>query len=120
MINVTSAVVALFHFYFLYLEMFLWDTDKGRKAFKMTAEFSKQSRVLAANQGLYNGFLAIGIVWGLLKINYENADCGSEILKFFLGCVIVAGVYGGFTVSMKIMILQTLPALIAFAFLSLA
>ena len=101
-------LVALEHLYFLYLEMFLWTTPKGLKVFGNTAEKAEASRVLAANQGLYNGFLAAGLLWGLA---YPGA-AGVHIQMFFLACVIVAGIYGGFTVKMKIMYLQAGPALL--------
>ncbi|MFH1870241.1 MAG: DUF1304 domain-containing protein [Pseudomonadota bacterium] len=100
--------VALEHLYFLYLEMFLWTTPKGLKIFGNTAEKAESSRVLAANQGLYNGFLAAGLLWGL---GYAGA-AGVHIQMFFLGCVIVAGIYGGLTVKMRIMYLQAGPALL--------
>jgi len=103
---VLCALVALLHLYFLVLEMFLWDTPAGRKAFGTTPEFSAASKVLAANQGLYNGFLAAGLVWGLV-------GAGAAVLVFFLACVIVAGVYGAATVSRKIFFVQALPALLA-------
>jgi putative membrane protein len=102
-------LVALEHLYFLYLEMFLWTTPKGLKVFGNTAEKAEASKVLAANQGLYNGFLAAGLLWGL---TYPNAAAGVHIQLFFLACVIVAGVYGGMTVSKRIMFLQGGPALL--------
>lgn len=100
--------VALEHLYFLYLEMFLWTTPKGLKIFGNTAEKAESSRVLAANQGLYNGFLAAGLIWGLAY----PGTAGTHIQMFFLGCVIVAGVYGGLTVKMRIAYLQAGPALL--------
>lgn len=108
--NVFVALVALLHIYFLILEMFLWDTPYGRKTFKLTPEFSAASKTLAANQGLYNGFLAAGLIWGLLL-----GPAGLAIKVFFLGCVIVAGVYGAATVGKKILFVQALPAAIALA-----
>ena len=104
------ALVAALHVYFLILEMFLWDTPKGRKVFGTTPEFSAASKTLAANQGLYNGFLAAGLVWGLLL-----GPAGQSIQIFFLACVIVAGVYGAATVGKKILFVQALPAAIALA-----
>ena len=101
-------LVALEHLYFLYLEMFLWTTPKGLKIFGNTAEKAEGSRVLAANQGLYNGFLAAGLLWGLV---YPGA-AAIHIQMFFLACVIVAGIYGGLTVKMRIMYLQAGPALL--------
>ena len=101
-------LVALEHLYFLYLEMFLWTTPKGLKIFGNTAEKAASSRVLAANQGPYNGFLAAGLLWGLV---YPGA-AAIHIQMFFLVCVIVAGIYGGFTVKMRIMYLQAGPALL--------
>ncbi len=108
--NVLVALVAALHVYFLILEMFLWDTPRGRKVFGTTPEFSAASKTLAANQGLYNGFLAAGLVWGLLL-----GAAGEPIQQFFLGCVIVAGVYGAATVGKKILFVQALPAAIALA-----
>lgn len=101
-------LVALEHLYFLYLEMFLWTTPKGLRIFGNTPERAEVSRVLAANQGLYNGFLAAGLLWGL---GYPGA-AGIHIQMFFLGCVIVAGIYGGLTVKKTILYLQAGPALL--------
>lgn len=101
-------LVALEHLYFLYLEMFLWTTPKGLNIFGNTPERAEVSRVLAANQGLYNGFLAAGLLWGL---GYPGA-AGIHIQMFFLGCVIVAGIYGGLTVKKTILYLQGGPALL--------
>ena len=106
--NVLVALVALLHAYFLVLEMFLWTTPKGRKVFGTTPEFAEASKVLAANQGLYNGFLAAGLVWGLLR-----GDAATQL--FFLACVLVAGLYGAATVSRKILFVQAVPAALAIA-----
>jgi putative membrane protein len=103
--NLIIALVAALHVYFLVLEMFLWDKPAGRKAFGLTLEFAKSTKVLAANQGLYNGFLAAGLIWGLLL-----GDSGTPIKVFFLGCVVVAGVFGAATASKKILFIQALPA----------
>jgi len=108
--NALVALVALLHIYFLILEMFLWDKPYGRKTFKLTPEFSAASKALAANQGLYNGFLAAGLIWGLCL-----GSTGLDITVFFLGCVIVAGVFGAATVGRKILFVQALPAAIALA-----
>lgn len=106
--NVLVALVAALHLYFLVLEMFLWTTPYGLKTFGMTAEFAEQSRVLAANQGLYNGFLAAGLVWGLL------ARSGAFAIKvFFLACVIIAGLYGAATAKTLILFVQALPGAVA-------
>ena len=100
------AIVALSHVGFLVLEMFLWTDPVGYRIFGTTPEFAAQSAVLAANQGLYNGFLAAGLLWGLVA--------GRRDLKiFFLACVIVAGVYGGLTAKMSILYVQALPGLLA-------
>ena len=109
------ALVALLHVYFLVLEMFLWDTPYGRRVFKLTPEFSAASRTLAANQGLYNGFLAAGLLWSLWL-----GVAGMPATLFFLVCVIVAGIYGGFTVGRTILFVQALPALVALVLLMLA
>jgi putative membrane protein len=100
------AIVALSHVGFLVLEIFLWTDPVGHRIFGTTPEFAAQSAVLAANQGLYNGFLAAGLLWGLVA--------GRRDLKiFFLACVIVAGVYGGLTAKMSILYVQALPGLLA-------
>jgi putative membrane protein len=111
---IATGLVAVLHLYILYLEMFLWDTPRGRKAFGLTPEFSAASKVLAANQGLYNGFLAAGLIWGLWL-----GPAGDPVKIFFLCCVVVAGVYGGMTANRKILFVQALPAIIALALLSL-
>lgn len=106
--NILVALVALIHVYIVYLEMVAWDTPAGHKAFNLTPAFARESKVLAANQGLYNGFLAAGLVWGL----YLGA-AGFQFKVFFLLCVLVAGLYGAATASRKILYIQALPALIA-------
>lgn len=103
--DIVIALVALLHGYFLVLEMFLWDTPKGRRAFGLTEEKAKITKVLAANQGLYNGFLAAGLLWGL-----GLGAGGLSIKLFFLGCVLVAGTYGAATASLRILYVQALPA----------
>ena len=113
--NVFVALMALLHVYILVLEMFLWTTPRGRKAFGTTKDFAEQSKVLAANQGLYNGFLAAGLVWGLTL-----GPAGYSVKLFFLGCVFVAGLYGGFTATRKILFIQAIPAAIAICFVLLA
>lgn len=104
--NLAVALVALLHLYFLVLEMFLWNRPFGWKTFGLTPEFAAASSALAANQGLYNGFLAAGLVWGLVS-------GGREIQVFFLACVIVAGVFGAATVGRKILYVQALPGAVA-------
>jgi putative membrane protein len=108
--SIVIAVVALLHVYFLVLEMFLWDKPMGRRGFGLTAEFAAQSKTLAANQGLYNGFLAAGLIWAL-------AAQRGDVAMFFLGCVLIAGIYGGFTASRKILLIQALPAAVGLALL---
>jgi putative membrane protein len=103
-------LVALVHVYILVLEMFLWDKPAGLRAFNQTLEQARTSKVLAANQGLYNGFLAAGLLWGISL----GAD-GTAVKIFFLICVIVAGVYGALTASRKILFVQALPAALALA-----
>jgi putative membrane protein len=105
---VLVALVAALHLYFMYLEMVAWDTPAGRKAFNLTPEFSAASKALAANQGLYNGFLAAGLAWGI----YLGAG-GYAVRTFFLLCVIVAGLFGWLTVSRKILFVQALPGVVA-------
>jgi putative membrane protein len=104
------ALVALLHVWFLVLEMFLWDKPLGLKTFRQTPESAASSKVLAANQGLYNGFLAAGLIWGLVL---GEAGFGAKL--FFLGCVIVAGLFGAATVGRKILYVQALPAAVAVA-----
>ena len=104
--NILVCIVALLHIGFLALEMFFWDHPIGRKRFGLTPEFSKASASLAANQGLYNGFLAAGLIWGLI-----TGDASIKI--FFLACVLIAGIYGGFTARRTILYIQALPALLA-------
>jgi putative membrane protein len=112
---VLIAVVALLHVYFLVLEMFLWDKPKGLKTFGNTPEKAAITKVLAANQGLYNGFLAAGLLVGLWM-----GDAGLAFKLFFLLCVIVAGVYGAATVGKKILYIQAVPAALALVFVWLA
>ena len=108
--NVLVALVAALHAYFLILEMFLWDKPLGLKTFRNTQEKAEITKVLAANQGLYNGFLVAGLIWGLL---HGNPVFAFQIKAFFLICVIVAGAYGAATVSTRILLVQALPAAIA-------
>ena len=104
------ALVALLHLYFLVLEMFLWTKPAGRRAFGTTQEMVEQSKVLAMNQGLYNGFLAAGLLWGLYL-----GDAGRSVVVFFLLCVIAAGLFGAATASRKILWAQGVPGMIALA-----
>jgi putative membrane protein len=106
--NVLVGLVAALHLYFLVLEMFLWTKPLGRRTFGNTAAFAEASKVLAANQGLYNGFLVAGLVWGLVEDS-------TDIKVFFLACVVVAGAYGAATVSSRILVVQALPAAFALA-----
>ena len=108
--NVLVCLVVLIHLYIVVLEMVLWDKPFGRKVFGNTAEFATASKVLAANQGLYNGFLAAGLIWGL-----SMGAAGRPVQLFFLGCVIVAGLYGAMSVGIKILFVQALPAALAVA-----
>jgi putative membrane protein len=108
--NVVIGLIALLHLYFLVLEMFLWDKPAGLRAFGQTKEAATASRVLAANQGLYNGFLAAGLLWGL-TLGSE----GTGVKIFFLTCVLIAGVFGGLTASRKILLVQALPAAVGLA-----
>ncbi len=110
--NIAVAVVALIHIYILVLEMFLWEKPAGLRAFGISKEFAAASKVLAANQGLYNGFLAAGLLWGLF-----TGEIHVQI--FFLICVIIAGLYGAVTASKKILWIQAMPALVAFFLIEL-
>ena len=100
------ALVAIIHLAILVLEMFLWEAPAGRRAFNLSADFARQTRVLAANQGLYNGFLAAGLAWWL-------GAPGVQVVIFFLACVLAAGIFGALTASRKILYIQALPALLA-------
>ncbi|MBK8891111.1 MAG: DUF1304 domain-containing protein [Dechloromonas sp.] len=113
--NVLVALIALLHVYILVLEMFLWDKPAGLRAFGQTRDAAVASKVLAANQGLYNGFLAAGLVWGL-----SLGAGGTDIKVFFLCCVLVAGLYGAATASRRILFVQAVPAAIALVFVLLA
>lgn len=112
--TILVALVALEHLYILYMEMFAWET-LGKKTFKgsLPNELFKPTKKLAANQGLYNGFLAAGLIWSFF---IENPEWQKNIQLFFLGCVIVAGIYGAFSASRKIFFVQALPAILALAF----
>jgi putative membrane protein len=111
--TVAISIVIILHVLFLVLEMFIWNTPSGRKTFGLTEEYARQSAALAANQGLYNGFLAAGLLWGLISTD------GFETLVFFLSCIIIAGIYGALTVKRSILFLQALPAAIAMTLLIL-
>ena len=113
--NIAVALVALLHAWFLVLGMFLWAKPFGRRTFGLTPEFAAASKSLAANQGLYNGFLAAGLVWGL-----SLGASGDAVKIFFLCCVIVAGVFGGVTVTRKLIWVQALPGGAALVLLSLS
>ena len=115
MADVLVGLVAVLHLYFLVLEMFLWKKPFGRRTFRLTPEFAEASAGLAANQGLYNGFLAAGLIWGLTL----GAE-GFAIKVFFLACVIVAGLFGAATVGRKILFIQALPAALALALVVLS
>jgi len=113
--NLIVGLVALLHLYFLVLEMFFWNKPLGRRIFRLTPEFAQASAALAANQGLYNGFLAAGLLWGLVL-----GPAGFSIKVFFLGCVIVAGIFGALTANRRILWVQALPGAIALALLLLS
>ncbi|MGA8115970.1 MAG: DUF1304 domain-containing protein [Actinocatenispora sp.] len=114
--DILVGLVALAHAYFLVLEMFLWNTERGRKTFGTSPQFAKESASLAANQGLYNGFLTAGLVWGLVA----SDPVGFSAQVFFLICVIVAGLYGAATVSRRILLVQAAPAAVALALVLIA
>lgn len=111
--TVAVSIVILLHILFMVLEMFLWNTPSGRKTFGLSEDFAKQSTTLAANQGLYNGFLAAGLLWGLISTG------GYDALIFFLSCIIIAGLFGAITANRSILFIQALPAAIALALLIL-
>ncbi|MGF0536998.1 DUF1304 domain-containing protein [Agrobacterium sp. ES01] len=110
------ALVALEHVYILVLEMFLWTRPAGRKAFRMSAAQAEATKIMAANQGLYNGFLAAGLFWALIQ---PEPAFALQLAVFFLGCVLVAALYGGMTASRRILMIQGGPALIALIFVLL-
>jgi Predicted membrane protein len=107
---ILTGLVALIHLYIVLLEMVWWDSPRGQKTFGMTPEFSHETKVLAANQGLYNGFLAAGLIWSLV---HPDPAVAWQVQLFFLACVAVAGLFGAATVSRKILFIQTLPAVLA-------
>ena len=113
-VDIIIALIALLHGYFLVLEMFLWDKPAGMRAFGLTPDIAKSTKTLAANQGLYNGFLAAGLIWGLYL-----GLAGTNIKVFFLSCILIAGIYGAATASRKILYIQALPAAIALILLFL-
>jgi putative membrane protein len=113
--NIVIAFIALIHIYILVLEMFMWDKPKGMKTFGLTQEFATQSKVLAANQGLYNGFLAAGLFWGL-----SIGTAGNSVKIFFLLCVLIAGLYGAATANKKILFIQAIPAAIGLVLILLS
>lgn len=114
--DIVVTLVAALHVYILVLEMYWWDKPRGRRAFGTTAEFAAQTKVLAANQGLYNGFLAAGLFYGL----WLGGAAGQPWKVFFLLCVLVAGLYGAATASRRILFVQAVPAVVALALLALA
>lgn len=116
LVDVLVALVAAVHVYFLVLEMFLWKTPFGRRVFGTDQEFADRSAALAANQGLYNGILAAGLIWSLIA----DKPVAFPVQVFFLISVIVAGVYGGVTVNRRILLFQALPAALALVFVLLA
>ena len=113
--NVVVALIGILHVYILVLEMFLWDKPKGLKAFGQTPAQAAATKVLAANQGLYNGFLAAGLFWGL-----SLGAGGTSVKVFFLCCVLVAGLYGAATATKKILFIQAIPAAIGLALVMLS
>lgn len=114
--NVLIGLVALIHLYIVVLEMALWTTPRARAAFGITEEFARESKTLAANQGLYNGFLAAALIWGLIAAD----PAGFQLKLYGLACVIVAGLYGAATASKRILFVQVLPGVLALVFLLLS
>ena len=111
--DVLIGLVAALHLSFLVLEMFLWTTPTGRRVFGLDAEFAERTKALAANQGLYNGFLVAGLVWGLVAAR-------TDVQVFFLVCVVVAGVFGAATVNRRILVVQAVPAALALVAVALS
>ena len=114
--NIGVAITAILHLWFCILEIFYWTKPLGLKIFKINPEFARQSASLAANQGVYNGFLSAGLFWGLLSGDSEQS---LHVKIFFLICVVIAGVYAGLTVNRKILYVQALPAVITLIFITL-
>lgn len=115
--HILTALVALEHLYILWIEMFAWETA-GKKTFKTVPEkMFKPTKIFAANQGLYNGFLAAGLIWSFF---ISEPTWTANIRLFFLGCVVVAGIFGAFTVSKKIFFIQSVPAIVALLFVIIA
>ena len=108
--------IALQHFFFLYLEMFAWTKPLGRKIFKNSIEKAESTKLLAANQGLYNGFLAAGLIYSVL---YPSLHVGQDIALFFLSCIVIAGLYGSYSVKKTILYIQALPAFITLLIVAL-
>lgn len=115
--RIVTGLIGLLHVYILVLEMFLWQSERGLRAFGMTPEYAASTAVLAANQGLYNGFLAAGLLWGAL---HRQPAMAFQIRVFFLACVAIAGVYGAATAKLSIIYIQTVPAVIGLALVLLA
>lgn len=113
--NIVVGLIAVLHVYILVLEMFLWDKPAGLRAFGQSKAAATASKVLAANQGLYNGFLAAGLFWGL-----SRGAAGDDIKVFFLGCVLIAGLFGAATANRRILFIQAIPAAIGLALVLLA
>ncbi len=113
--SIAIGLLAILHVYILVIEMFLWDKPMGLRAFNLTQEFATATKVLAANQGLYNGFLAAGLFWGL-----SLGVAGSSVKIFFLLCILVAGLYGAATANRKILFIQTIPAAVCLGLLFLS
>lgn len=113
--QVLIGLIGLLHVYILVLEMFLWDKPTGLKAFANTPEKAKMTKVMAQNQGLYNGFLAAGLFWSLFAAEHYAL----ALANFFLGCVLIAGIYGGLTASKKIIYIQAAPALLTLLVINL-
>lgn len=115
-LNILIVLIGVLHIYFLVLEMFLWTKPKGLKTFRQSLDQAKATSTLAANQGLYNGFLAAGLFWSVV---HSSLEFGWQLRAFFLGCVLIAGLYGGYSVGRRIAFIQALPAAIGLALLFL-
>ncbi|MDQ1207862.1 putative membrane protein [Acinetobacter baylyi] len=113
--HIIVALIGLLHIYILVLEMFLWDQPRGLKAFGNSVEKARMTKIMAQNQGLYNGFLAAGLFWSL----WVDAPLFAMLANFFLGCVLIAGIFGAYTASRKILFIQAIPALIALIFVNM-
>jgi putative membrane protein len=116
LVQILILIIAIMHFWFLILEMFLWTRPTGMKVFRNSVEKAELTKVLAANQGLYNGFLVMGLIWSVV---HPDTQFGNQLALFFLGCVAIAGIYGGYSLNRRVFYIQAGPALLALILIGL-